>query len=68
MFKVISEGYTFVQEKDDVIKVYDTVGDINGLEPVFISRHPAKNQKDFEIEISYILQDHLRGERQEYDD
>lgn len=68
MFKVISEGYTFVQEKDDVIKVYDTVGDINGLEPVFISRHPAKDQKDFEIEISYILQDHLLTGSQEFYD
>lgn len=59
MYKAVSEGYTFVQEKDSVIKVYDTVGDVSEIEPVFVSHHSAKNQKDFEIEISYILQDHL---------
>lgn len=68
MFKVISENYTFVQESGDVIKVYDTVGDIAGLEPVYISRHSANDQKDFEIEISYILQDHLLvGDQEFYD-
>lgn len=65
MFKVVSEGYTFVQEEGDVIKVYDTVGDISEIEPVFISQQPAKDQKDFEIEISYILQDHLLADGQE---
>ncbi len=66
MYKVISEGYTFVQEEGDVIKVYDTVDDIKGLEPVFISQGPAKSQKDFEIEISYILQDHLLSDNEYY--
>jgi hypothetical protein len=59
-FKVTTQGYTFVQEMEgDNIKAYDTVGDISGLEPVFISTESAKTQKDFEIEISYILIDHL---------
>jgi len=59
MFKAVSEGHTFIQNEGDVIKVYNTVGDITDLEPVFISRYSAKSQKDFEIEISYILQDYL---------
>jgi hypothetical protein len=59
-FKEVTQGYTFVQEMEgDNIKAYDTVGDINGLAPVFISTESAKTQKDFEVEISYILMDHL---------
>ena len=58
-FKATTQGYTFVQEEGGNIKAYDTVGEINDLEPVFISTESAKTQKDFEIEISYILMDHL---------
>ena len=59
-FKEVTQGYTFVQEMEGGnIKAYDTVGDISGLAPVFISTESAKTQKDFEVEISYILMDHL---------
>lgn len=58
-FKEISQGYTFVQEKDEMIHAYDTVGDISGIQPVYISQVSVDNQKDFEVEISYILMDHL---------
>ena len=58
-FKATTQGYTFVQEEGETIKAYDTVGDINHLQPVFISPVSVDNQKDFEIEISYILMDHL---------
>jgi len=58
-FKEVSQGYTFVQEKDGMIHAYDTVGDISGIQPVFISQISVDNQKDFEVEISYILMDHL---------
>lgn len=59
-FKEVTEGFTFVQEEgDSVIKVYDTVGDISNVQPVFISHVSVDNQKDFEIEISYILMDYL---------
>ena len=58
-FKEVSQGYTFVQEKDGMIHAYDTVGDISDIQPVFISQISVDNQKDFEVEISYILMDHL---------
>ena len=58
-FKEVSQGHTFVQEKDGMIQAYDTVGDISNVQPVFISQVSVDNQKDFEVEISYILMDHL---------
>ena len=66
LFKEVSEGYTFVQEKEgDVIKVFDTVGDISDLEPHLLSQVSVKSQKEFEVEISYILQEQLLN-KQEY--
>ena len=58
-FKATTQGYTFVQEEGSTIKAYETVGDISDLDPVFISTESVKTQKYFEIEISYILMDHL---------
>ena len=58
-FKATTQGYTFVQEEGETIKAYDTVVDINHLQPVFISPEKVSSQKDFEVEISYILMDHL---------
>lgn len=58
-FKEVSQGFTFVQDEGDVIRVYDMVDNLNGQTPVFISQISAKTQKEFEIEISYILMDHL---------
>mgnify|MGYP003119060364 FL=1 len=58
-FKEVSQGYTFVQEEAGMIQAYDTVGDISNIQPVFISQVSVDNQKDFEVEISYILMDHL---------
>lgn len=68
MYKAVIEGYTFVQNDGDVIKAYDTVNDIDGLEPVFIGQYSAKSQKDFEIEISYILQDNLLNNSSQFYD
>tara|TARA_R110000796_G_scaffold131052_2_gene246684 strand:+ start:749 stop:943 length:195 start_codon:yes stop_codon:yes gene_type:complete len=59
LFKEVSQGFTFLQEGDDVIRVYDVVGDLSDQTPVFMSQISAKSQKEFEIEISYILMDHL---------
>ena len=58
-FREVSQGFTFIQEEGEPIKAYDTVGDINHLQPVFISPEKVSSQKDFEVEISYILMDHL---------
>lgn len=63
MFKAIQNGYTFIQESEDSsIKVYDTIGDISDLNPVFVSQESVKSQKDFEIEICYIIEDILKKE------
>jgi|TARA_R110000787_G_scaffold73122_2_gene162873 hypothetical protein len=58
-FKELTQGFTFVQEKGGFIEAYDTNGNITGAQPVFISQVSVDNQKDFEVEISYILMDHL---------
>jgi hypothetical protein len=58
-FREVSQGFTFIQEEGEPIKAYDSVGEINNLTPIFISQVNVNNQKDFEIEISYILADHL---------
>ena len=58
-FREVSQGFTFIQEEGEPIKAYDSVGEINNLTPIFISQVSVDNQKDFEIEISYILMDHL---------
>tara|TARA_E500000318_G_C3447773_1_gene167617 strand:- start:187 stop:381 length:195 start_codon:yes stop_codon:yes gene_type:complete len=58
-FREVSQGFTFIQEEGQPIKAYDSVGEINNLTPIFISQVNVDNQKDFEIEISYILADHL---------
>tara|TARA_A100000171_G_C2115508_1_gene137574 strand:+ start:252 stop:446 length:195 start_codon:yes stop_codon:yes gene_type:complete len=58
-FREVSQGFTFIQEEGQPIKAYDSVGEINNLTPIFISQVNVNNQKDFEIEISYILADHL---------
>tara|TARA_E500000318_G_C3540236_1_gene204316 strand:+ start:138 stop:332 length:195 start_codon:yes stop_codon:yes gene_type:complete len=59
IFKEVTQGYTFLQNEDEPIKVFNTIGDIEGLDPIFISQESVETQKDFEIEISYILMDHL---------
>jgi hypothetical protein len=58
-FKATTQGYTFIQNEGETIQAYDTVGDISHLQPVYISPEKATSQKDFEVEISYILMDHL---------
>ena len=58
-FKATTQGYTFIQNEGDTIQAYDTVGDISNLQPVYISPEKVTSQKDFEVEISYILMDHL---------
>ena len=59
MYKEITSGHTFIQEDDEVIKVYGSVGSITGLEPVYISNFKAQSQKQFEMEVAYILVYHL---------
>ena len=55
MFKEVTSKYTFVQEEGNNIEVYESTGDISGLKPIFISNVKVDNQKQFEVEVAYIL-------------
>ena len=62
LYKAIIEGYTFIQEdKSTKIKAYNTLGDVSGLTPDHTSNVIAANQKDFEVEVSYIYKDIIEG-------
>ncbi len=55
MFKEVTGKYTFVQEEGKNIEVYESTGDISGKVPIFISNVKVDNQKQFEVEVAYIL-------------
>jgi|TARA_R110002153_G_scaffold53177_2_gene148468 hypothetical protein len=55
MFKEVTSKYTFVQEEDGNIEVYESTGDISDLKPIFISNVKVDSQKQFEVEVAYIL-------------
>jgi hypothetical protein len=55
MYKEITSGHTFIQEDGEAIKVYDSIGSITNMEPVYISDFKAQTQKQFEMEVAYIL-------------
>lgn len=55
MFKEITSKYTFVQEDDECIKVYNGAENTSDLQPIFISNVKAETQKQFEVEVAYIL-------------
>ncbi len=62
MYKETIAGYTFIQEDNDVVKAYLGTTDDLTTDPVFISNFEAKNRKEFEMEVSYILVYHLKCE------
>lgn len=55
MFKEVTSKYTFIQEEGGNIEVYESTGDISDLKPIFISNVKVDNQKQFEVEVAYIL-------------
>jgi len=55
MFKEVTGKYTFVQEEGKNIEVYESTDDISGKVPIFISNVKVDNQKQFEVEVAYIL-------------
>jgi len=55
MFKETTSKYTFVQEDGECIKVYAAAEDISDQKPIFISSVKADTQKQFEVEVAYIL-------------
>ena len=55
MFKETTSKYTFVQEDGECIKVYAAAENISDLHPIFTSNVKAETQKQFEVEVAYIL-------------
>jgi len=55
MFKEITSKYTFVQEDGECIKVYAGAENTSDLQPIFTSNVKAETQKQFEVEVAYIL-------------
>ena len=56
-----ANGYKFVVNEEGYVEVYKAEAEesVSSLKPVFISNKKVANQKEFEIEISYIINDHL---------
>lgn len=56
-----ANGYRFVVNEEGYVEVYKAGAEesVSSLKPVFISNQKVANQKEFEIEISYIINDHL---------
>tara|TARA_A100000172_G_scaffold71741_1_gene52498 strand:+ start:121 stop:312 length:192 start_codon:yes stop_codon:yes gene_type:complete len=56
-----ANGYRFVLNENGYVEAYkaDAEESISSLRPVFISNQIVKNKKEFEIEVSYILNDYL---------
>lgn len=59
-YRAVSSGYVFIQTPDGVIEVYNPIdeGDKSKL-PVYSASCRCESRKDFEIEVSYILNDYL---------
>jgi hypothetical protein len=58
--EIIANGYKFVQNEEGYVEAFKTeTGGESSPEPVFISNHVVNNQKEFEIEVSYLLNDNL---------
>jgi len=55
MFKETTSKYTFVQEDGGYIEVYAAAENTSDLHPIFISNVKAETQKQFEVEVAYIL-------------
>jgi len=58
MFRVEANNYIFTAEEKGHVYVYKSTEGVNSS-PVYISNNKINNQKEFEIEISYIMIDHL---------
>lgn len=55
MFKEVTSKYTFIQEDGEFIKVYEGAENLSDLKPILITNVKAETQKQFEVEVAYIL-------------
>tara|TARA_A100001515_G_scaffold41206_1_gene32409 strand:- start:3768 stop:3959 length:192 start_codon:yes stop_codon:yes gene_type:complete len=56
-----ANGYRFVVNESGYVEAYnaDAEESLSSLKPAFISNTVVKTKKDFEIEVSYIINDYL---------
>lgn len=60
---ITSNGYRFLVNDEGYIEAFKA-GEresLSSLNPDFISNNKVKTQKEFEIEVSYILHEHLNA-------
>jgi len=57
-----ANGYRFVVNESGYVEAYNAEAEesVSSLKPVFISNTVVKTQKEFEIEVSYIINDYLK--------
>ena len=56
-----ANGYRFVVNEQGYVEAFKAEAEesVSSLKPVFISNSKVETQKQFEVEVSYILNDHL---------
>lgn len=59
---IITDGYKFSVNSEGKIEVYNAEGSESSPAPIFIANNgPVNSTKEFEVEVSYILNDHLNN-------
>ena len=64
MFKEVTADHTFIQNDDKTIEVYKSTGNLTGLQPIYISDVEVETQKQFEVEVAYMLVYDLHNDHQ----
>ena len=55
-----ANGYKFVINNEGYVEAYsEEAGSESSPKPLFISKHKVSNKREFEIEVSYIINDNL---------
>ena len=56
-----ANGYRFVVNEQGYVEAFKAEAEesVSSPKPVFISNSKVETQKQFEVEVSYILNDHL---------
>ena len=59
---ITTNGYKFSVNSEGKIEVYNAEGSESSPAPIFIANNgPVNSTKEFEVEVSYILNDHLNN-------
>jgi hypothetical protein len=56
-----ANGYKFILNDEGYVEAFKAEAEesVSSPRPVFVSNHKVVTNKDFEIEVSYIINDHL---------